>query len=79
MFAATSLIGLAAVIVLTCYRVDWGFMLFVGVVLIFDQFPPSGYARSIIGVEYFQNLKSLRVDVNLNSSALEEKFRPTAA
>ena len=26
-----------------------------------------------------QNLKSLRVNVDLNSSALEEKFRPTAA
>lgn len=57
-FTAVSLVGLAGVVILTLYRIDWGFMLFVGVVLAFDQFPPSGFDRSIIGKEYFQNLKS---------------------
>ncbi len=58
-FTVVSLLGAVAVIVLTFYRIDWGFMFFVGCVLLFDQFPPRGYERSIIGKEYFQNLKSL--------------------
>jgi hypothetical protein len=57
-FLAVSVIGIAGVILLTLYRIDWGFMFFIGVVLAFDQFPPSGFDRSIIGKEYFQNLKS---------------------
>ena len=59
MFVAMSLIGLAAVIVVTMFRVDWGLMMFVGTVLLFDETPPRGYDRSIIGKEYFLNLKSL--------------------
>jgi len=58
-FTAISLIGAVAAVVLTFYRVDWGFMFFIGCVLLFDQFPPRGYERTIIGVEYFYNLKSL--------------------
>jgi hypothetical protein len=58
-FTVVSLLGAIAVVVLTLYRVDWGFMFFVGCVLLFDQFPPGGYERTIIGKEYFQNLKSL--------------------
>jgi hypothetical protein len=57
-FLAVSVIGIAGVILLTLYRIDWGFMFFLGAVLAFDQFPPSGFDRSIIGKEYFQNLKS---------------------
>ncbi|HLF14996.1 MAG TPA: O-antigen ligase family protein [Bacteroidota bacterium] len=64
-FTAVSLLGAVAVVVLTLYRVDWGFMFFVGCVLLFDQFPPGGYERSIIGIEYFQNLKSLKVLQNV--------------
>ncbi len=59
MFASMSIIGLAAVLVVTMFRVDWGLMLFVGVVLLFDESPPRGYGMSIIGREYFLNLKSL--------------------
>jgi hypothetical protein len=65
-FTAVSLVGLAAVVVLTLYRLDWGFMFFVAVVLAFDQFPPSGYDRTIIGVEYFQNLKSQKFLANVD-------------
>jgi hypothetical protein len=57
-FTAVSIIGLVGIVMLTMFRVDWGLMAFVGVTLMFDQFPPSGFDRSIIGVEYFQNLKS---------------------
>ncbi len=64
-FAAVSVIGVVAAVVLTFYRVDWGFMLFVACTLMFDQFPPRGYERSIIGVEYFENLKSLPVFANV--------------
>jgi len=57
-FLAISVIGIVAVIMLTLYRLDWGFMFFIGLVLAFDQFPPSGFDRTIIGKQYFQNLKS---------------------
>ncbi len=60
-FAAVALICTVAAVILTFYRVDWGFMLFVAATLMFDQYPPRGYERSIIGVEYFQNLKSLPI------------------
>jgi O-Antigen ligase len=67
-FTAVSLLGAVAVIALTLYRVDWGFMFFVGCVLLFDQFPPRGYERSIIGKEYFQNLKSLPTLENVGAA-----------
>ena len=57
-FSTLAVIGMIATVVLTFYRLDWGFFLFVGMVLAFDQFPPRGYETSIIGVEYFQNLKA---------------------
>ena len=48
LFSTIAIIGLLATIVLTFYRLDWGFFLFVGMVLAFDQFPPRGYETSII-------------------------------
>ncbi|HUL44383.1 MAG TPA: O-antigen ligase family protein [Bacteroidota bacterium] len=58
-FNSFALIGITVMIVVSLVRLDWGFFLFVGMVMAFDQFPPRGYESSIIGVEYFQNLKSL--------------------
>ena len=45
--------------IITFYNLEWGFLLFVGMVLLFDQFPPSGFETSVIGTEYFDNLKGL--------------------
>lgn len=56
-FTTVALILGAIIIIITFYRLEWGFFLFIGLVLLFDQFAPRGYDRSIIGVEYFQNLK----------------------
>ncbi len=65
LFAGLAVLGIATVVAVTFYRLDWGFLLFVGMVLAFDQFPPRGYDKSIIGVEYFLNLKSLSVFSNV--------------
>ncbi|MDI6802819.1 MAG: O-antigen ligase family protein [Bacteroidota bacterium] len=59
-FTSVAIILIALIITITFYRIDWGFILFVGMVLAFDQFPPRGYGITIIGQEYFQNLKSLK-------------------
>lgn len=58
-FAVVAVIFLVLAVMITLYRVDWGFILFIGMVLMFDQFPPRGYGITIIGTEYFGNLKAL--------------------
>ena len=58
LFAAVAVVGIAVMLAVSFFRLDWGFMLFIGMVLLFDQFPPKGYDSSIIGTEYFENLKS---------------------
>ncbi len=57
-FTTVAVILGVLIVTLTIYRIEWGFMLFVSFVLLFDQTPPRGYDRSIIGAEYFQNLKA---------------------
>ncbi len=59
LFGPVAFIGLLLMIAISFYRLDWGFFLFIGMVMAFDQFPPRGYETSIIGLEYFENLKSL--------------------
>jgi len=59
LFGPVAFIGLLLIIAVSFYRLDWGFFLFIGMVMAFDQFPPRGYESSIIGLEYFENLKSL--------------------
>ncbi len=59
--APVAFIAISVVAILTFYRVVWGFLTFVGMVLTFDQFIPTEFfgSRTVLGVEYFQNLKSL--------------------
>jgi hypothetical protein len=54
-------IAISVVVILTFYRLVWGFLTFIGMVLTFDQFIPVEFfgSRTVLGVEYFQNLKSL--------------------
>ncbi|MBI4547763.1 MAG: O-antigen ligase family protein [Ignavibacteriae bacterium] len=59
LFEPIAIIVIVSVVLITFYRLDWGLMLFIGMVLALDQFAPKGFARSIIGVEYFRNLKTL--------------------
>ena len=57
MFYAVALIALVLIFMVSIFRLDWGFFLFFGMVMLFDQYPPRGYDSSIIGTEYFENLK----------------------
>lgn len=63
-FTTVAIILLTLTVILTFYRLTWGLFLFVAFVLLFDQFPPRGYGITIIGVEYFLNLKSLNLFKN---------------
>lgn len=69
-FAVVAIIFLVLAVMITLYRVDWGFILFIGMVLIFDQFPPRGYGITIIGTEYFGNLKSLPLFSKIDAAVL---------
>lgn len=66
-FASFAFIGMVVVLVLSFYRLDWGLYIFVATVLAFDQFTPGEFfgSATIIGVEYFQNLKSLPILKNV--------------
>jgi hypothetical protein len=70
LFAAVAVIGLVLMVGISFYRLDWGFYLFIAMVMGFDQFPPRGYETSIIGVEYFQNLKSFSFFANVDAAAV---------
>lgn len=65
-FTTVAIILGALIVTMTLYRLEWGLMLFLGLVLLFDQIAPRGYDRSIIGVEYFQNLKSFKFFSNID-------------
>lgn len=69
-FTAISVTLLIIIISITFYRLDWGFYLFVALVLFFDQFPPRGYGLTILGTEYFLNLKSLNIFKNIELAVL---------
>ncbi len=68
--AAAVVLGATAVVALTFYRLDWGFYLFIGMVLLCDQFPPRGYDTTIIGEQYFQNLKGLPLFASVDFAVL---------
>lgn len=69
-FTTVAIILLILIITLTFYRLTWGFYLFICLVLLFDQFPPRGYGITIIGVEYFLNLKSLNLFKNIEFAVI---------
>jgi hypothetical protein len=68
LFPSVAFIGCSAVLILTFYRIEWGFYTFVAAVLFFDQFiPPEFFGSSTsLGTEYFQNLKSLPALANVS-------------
>ncbi|MBI3766537.1 MAG: O-antigen ligase family protein, partial [Ignavibacteriales bacterium] len=68
--AAAAIIICTTIIILTFYRLDYGFLLFVGMVLLFDQYPPRGFDKSIIGFEYFQNLKYFPLFSSIDLAAI---------
>ncbi|MDE3056848.1 MAG: O-antigen ligase family protein [Bacteroidota bacterium] len=58
-FAAAAFALLTVVITLTLFRVEWGFYLFVGFVLLFDQFGIPGFDPITLKASYFLNLKEI--------------------
>ncbi|HTK82633.1 MAG TPA: O-antigen ligase family protein [Bacteroidota bacterium] len=47
------------ILVLSCYRLEWGFYFFIGMVLLFDQYAIPGFDSVTYGVLYFRNLKEI--------------------
>ncbi len=58
-FAAVAFVGLTIVATLTLFRVEWGFYLFIGFVLVFDQFTIPDFDPITLKVSYFLNLKEI--------------------
>ncbi|MEW5798546.1 MAG: O-antigen ligase family protein [Bacteroidota bacterium] len=58
-FAAGAFVGMTVVVALTLYRVQWGFYLFVGFVLLFDQFDIPEFYPLTLKVAYFRNIKEI--------------------
>lgn len=69
-FTTVSVILLMITILVTFYRLTWGLFIFISFVLLFDQFPPRGYGITIIGTEYFLNLKSLKLFKNIELAVI---------
>ncbi|MGH2566798.1 MAG: hypothetical protein ACRDGA_00540, partial [Bacteroidota bacterium] len=58
-FASSALVAIVTAVIVTAYRIDYGFILFVGAVLIFDQFSIPGADPVTLKVAYFRNLKEI--------------------
>lgn len=69
-FTTVSILLIIITILITFYRLTWGFFIFISFVLLFDQFPPRGYGITIIGTEYFLNLKSLKLFQNVELAVI---------
>jgi len=57
--AALGFITVLSIILITFYRVDWGFYVFISMVLLFDQFHIPGRDPITYKVDYFKNLKEI--------------------
>ncbi len=57
--AAFAFVIVLAVVLITFFRVDWGFYIFFGMVLLFDQFGIPGFDPITYNVHYFWNLKQI--------------------
>jgi len=59
LLACVAVIGALAVLAITFYRIDWGFYIFIAVVLVLDQYPIPGIQTFTTMVPYFLNLKEI--------------------
>jgi hypothetical protein len=57
--AGTAFLAGLTIAVLTVYRLDWGVYLFVGIVLLLDQFYIPGFDPYTLKVDYFLNIKEI--------------------
>lgn len=58
-FVAGALVGVIAVVIITVYRIEWGFNLFLFMVFFFDQFDIPGFPGITTSVGYFTNISSI--------------------
>lgn len=58
--AAGVVLFMLVLIAITLYRLDYSFMILIGCVLLFDQYPIPGFEPYTIQVDYFRNLKENR-------------------
>ncbi len=59
LLAAIGLITVISILLITFYRVDWGFYTFISMVLLFDQFHIPEANPITYQVDYFKNLKQI--------------------
>ncbi len=59
LIAAAAFIASLMILVASCYRLDWGLYLLVGMVLLFDQYYIPGFTPVTFTVSYFLNLKEI--------------------
>lgn len=57
--ATAFFLAAASIILITFYRLDWGFFLLIGMVLIFDQFLLPGFEPYTLKLDYFRNVKEI--------------------
>jgi hypothetical protein len=53
---AIAFVGVLTGVAITMYRLDWGFYMFIGAVLVFDQYGIPGFQPLTLVVYYFSNL-----------------------
>jgi hypothetical protein len=68
--AGTAFLGAGIILIITFYRLDWGFLLFIGMVLGFDQFEIPGFESLTYKISYFANLKTITYLPRLNSGVV---------
>lgn len=59
LLAGIAFVAVLASLAITLYRLDYGFYLFIGAVLLFDQFDIPGYEPPTFKIAYFRNLKEI--------------------
>ncbi len=69
-FAAVAFVGLTIVATLTLFRVEWGFYLFIGFVLLFDQFIIPEFDPITLKVAYFHNIKEIPYLPSISAAVL---------
>ena len=69
-FAALALIFVVVIMLLTFYRVEWGFYIFFGMVLFFDQFNIPNFSPITYRFDYFKNLKEISYIPSFSSAVL---------
>ncbi len=68
--ATTGILLFCIVIGATLYRIEWGFYVFIGLVLVLDQYPIPGFESITTTIPFFQNLKEIGPLQNVSFAVL---------